>query len=289
MIVIRAMGITVPKDDKILATDYEISEDINFNSFVIKIKEDKDNIYTKVIDKVLDPTKFYYARVRFLLEKEGYTYYSNVHKFKPTDVDYTELDVDMPSDISIPKVSTNCLKDIHQTSMFTIYVSNFGVVGNSSLESTSWIIEDLDGNVIWKRLNESIDKSFIDVNDIVLKDNSVYRIKVMFHSSSNDHSQIGNLTILTGSGKYSKIISNLANINVEKDFIIRLSNIIDTLNNEASIMTLDGDSIIPVKNLTGDKNIITIPANTLKKDNRYIIKIKTNLDNVYTFYQISTY
>ena len=75
---------------------------------------------------------------------------------------------DISLELGIPIVNTfvgvkpcDVLK--HDATAFTIVAGGFDVIGNATHKSTSWIIEDIYGNVVWCSLEDELNKESIFV------------------------------------------------------------------------------------------------------------------------------
>lgn len=289
-VVVRLHNILLPDNVTHIATDYEVATDLLFNNIILSSIADSDNLTVKIFNDVLDPTIAYYSRTRCLLST-GYTYYSNVSKFTPKDVDRIEFDVDMPTILGIPSIVTSGSLTQHPVTMFNIAVSGFTAVGTATHEFTTYIIETLDGSVIWKK-EKSSNLTSIDVNDLVLKANTVFRLNVIFHASSGDVSQVGTVTFKTGINKHVSVITNLNEMDLDFDNEIRLIKKTGITHVEYNILHVKDGFITTIlsETLTGSEMFnLPIPKDTLRLNNKYILKIKTSLDSVYYVNQFTTF
>ena len=289
-VVVRVHNILLPDNVTHIATDYEVATDLLFNNIVLSSIRDEVNLTVKIYNDILDPTISYYSRTRCLLST-GYAYYSNVSKFTPKDVERIEFDVDMPSILGIPRVTTSGSLTQHPTTMFSVSVSGFTAVGTATHEYTTYIIETLDGNVLWKKEKSSL-LTNIEINDLVLKANTVYRLNVLFHASSGDVSQVGTTTFKTGINKHVNVITNLNELDLDFNNEIRLVKKANVTYVEYHILHVkDGviTSILDRTITTSDMFTLPVLKGTLKLNNKYILKIKTSLDSVYYVNQFTTF
>lgn len=289
-VVVRVHNILLPDNVTHIATDYEVATDLLFNNIVLSSIRDEVNLTVKIFNDILDPTISYYSRTRCLLST-GYTYYSNVSKFTPKDVERIEFDTDMPTILGIPKITMGGDLTRHPTTMFNVTVSGFTTVGTATHEYTTYVMETLDGVVIWKK-EKSSQLTSIEINDLVLKANTVYRLNVLFHASSGDVSQVGTTTFKTGINKNVNVITNLNELDLDFDNEIRLVKKANTTYVEYHILHVkDGviTSILDKTITTSDMFTLPVPKGTLKLNNKYILKIKTSLDSVYYVNQFTTF
>ena len=291
MVVIRIGNLELGPGVTHLATDYEVATDLQFNNLIINIKADTVNLTTKVIDTILDPGIDYYCRTKCLLST-GYNYYSNIDKFRPLDIKRVDFDVDMPSALGIPRIISSSSNESHQPTLFTLLAQGFTTVGNATLESTTWLIEDIEGNVVWERVRDENNKTSIDINDIILKNDTVYRIRSIFHSTSGDSSQVGTTTIRTGNNKYTKVLTTLNNVTASELTSIRLLYKPDITHVEYEIVNLSDGVMNIIDNVvlnTGDIFVYNITPGILKDGKSYVLKVKTNLDTVWNYIPFTTY
>lgn len=290
MVVARVYNLQLEAGVTHIATDYQIATDLLFNNIVLQSNHDEVNLTTKIFNESLDPTVTYYLRTRCLLST-GYTYWNNISKFTPKDVDRIEFDTDMPTVLGVPRITSTGSLSTHPITMFSILVSGFTAVGTASHEATTYIIEDLDGVILWKR-EKSYELTSIDVNDIVLKPNTVYRINAIFHASSGDVSQVGTTTFKTGINKNVNLNTNLNELNLDTTNDIKITKKTQATYVEYSIVNIkDGviRNIYSETKTTGDIFTCTLPIGTLKSNNKYILKIKTSLDTIYYVNQFTTF
>lgn len=291
MIIVKLTGLDIPANVEHYATDYQIATDLLFRNIALESIEDRSNLHTIIYNDILDPGIKYYARARALLST-GYTIWGNIAVFTPKDVNEVELDMDMPSAIGVPVLSSSAKENIHPPTLFSLYAKGFSAIGNTKLESTSWLIEDLNGNVIWKKLYDKTNKEAITISDILLKNNNAYRARVIFNSTSRDSSQVATMTFKVGDNRYCNLITSLNNINVRENNKLRIAFKPGISHTEWEIINITDDIVTSIFRDLGsnDKYLeTTIPANYLKANQIYIVKMKTNLDEIFSYVQFSTY
>jgi hypothetical protein len=290
MVVLRIAEIALDDSVNHLATDWEVSTTQSFNNVILSSIEDHDNITSISFDQVLDPNIKYYARARALLST-GYTIWSNLDVFTPNNIYDLDKNNDLPSRISIPLITTNSDTLNHDATMFTISVTGFSVIGNSTHTATSYYIETLSGDVVWSRLNEHLNKDSILVDDIMLTNNEVYRIKAVFHSSSNDSSQIGTKTIYVKNGGDISLYTDLTNLNVTTDILLKLipSGTITNVNWEILYLKDGVSHSIWTSSVNDGTYSATVPAGTLLANTLYILRVKCNIKNIWSYYSFFTY
>lgn len=269
-----------------LYSDFEIARDSTFKkeSLALWSYRNSKNKVCMLFDEALDPNIKWYARARVMLST-GITAWTNVDVFQPEILDDIDLNTIIPSRVSTPIVTTNFPPDTHAPIMFTINAGKYVALGNNEHISTSYVIEDLSGKVIWYLLKDEINKYSIDVNNIILKAGQVYRIKVMFHALSGDTSQFGCLTIRISDNKNIALLTYLDEIDNSEDVPIELSRLTNierpTIKWEIISLVDNISSVIWSTTTDGDNyNKIVIPKYTLKHNENFILKlVVTDLEN----------
>lgn len=222
MVYLSLDSLEILSQEEHLATDWEVSDRADFSNIVLSSIEDRVNKTNIIFGTNLDPNTKWYARARALLTT-GYTELSNIYVFVPeTDV-VAATGEDIPSRIAIPLITTNSNPKDHELCLFEIYANGFTTLGNATHYATSWWIEDLDGVVIWSSLDNTIYLNKLPIVDVILKPNSVYTIKAMFHSTSNDHSPIGAYSIYTRPGADIELLNYLDNVQASEDIKLMIS------------------------------------------------------------------
>lgn len=275
MIILRLLNPHVSKNVKHEATQWQIASDISFRNLIVDTGPDKNMKTSISFNMTLDPNSVWYARARMFLST-GATVWGNVNIFTPHTQDLLDLTNDLPSKISVPQVYTSSNQKSHDVSAFTIHATGFEVVGDATHVSTSWIIEDINSKVIWSSLYNTICKNSIDIASIILKPNSVFRLKVMFHSSSNDTSPIGCYTIRTSDSRDIEVLTYLDVIDITSPLKLRIAKIEGVTNVTWEIYTIvDGISKIAIKTTTEDFSTV-IDTNILESDTLCLLKVSTD-------------
>jgi len=282
MVVLRIKELELDDQTDHLATDWEVSRTISFNDVVLRSLEDYSNKTSIVFNEILDPNIKWYARARALLTT-GYTTWGNLDVFTPKNINDLDQNEDMPSRVATPIITTDSDTTNHDSTLFTVNATGFSVVGTATHLATSWFIEDINNNVIWSKLNDEINKTSILVNNTLLKSNSIYRIKAIFHSTSNDASQISTLTIKVSGGDEVEVLTYLDGLDYGVDNVITIANITGLTNVEWEVISLDKNLSEIIWNNSTTSNYTILPANKLKDGTRYLFRIKTNISNSWKY------
>jgi len=180
------------------ATSWQISKDPLFNDVLVDKEKDKDNLLSLKVDLPLTKDDVYYSR----------------HKlhFKDNDGNEKETNWSRPSTITknsdgfsfnntiitTPRVFTEISNQNCPLGGFNIYAGKFNLfMGVGKHESTDWIIEDSEGNIIWERLNDKNNLTKIRIPANILNAGRLYVVKVRFNSDTNSSSNYGKLLLIT--------------------------------------------------------------------------------------------
>ncbi len=282
MVVLRIKELELDDQTDHLATDWEVSRTISFNDVVLRSLEDYSNKTSIVFNEILDPNIKWYARARALLST-GYTTWGNLDVFTPKNINDLDQNEDMPSRVATPTITTDSNTTNHDSTLFTINATGFSVVGTATHLATSWFIEDINNNIIWSKLNDETNKTSILVNNTLLKSNSIYRIKAIFHSTSNDASQISTLTIKVAGGDEVEVLTYLDGLDYTVDNVITIANVVGLTNVDWEVISLDKNLSEIIWNNSTISNYTILPANKLKDSTRYLFRIKTNISNSWKY------
>jgi len=275
-----------------IATDYQIATDKLFptGSIVVESLDNSVNLTQIMFDIALDPTIKYYGRIRVRLST-GYTAWGNVDIITPTDINNIALDIAIPSSISSPVITLTDPIDKFPLTGFTIGVSGFSSVGTSVHTHTSYSIEDINGTVIWRQDKDGVNINSIHVNGIVLDKNSAYRIKAMFHSSSNDVSQVTTTTVVTENNKFINLTTNIniTDVTIDNIFnIVPVSGLTSTTFSLYNVINGETNSVI-LDTVNPNPLNIVIPIGSLAINNIYLLVISSNLETDKKYIPFSTY
>lgn len=261
-----------------VATDWQISREESFATRELESIQDKVNKSAIIWNDILDPNVKWYARARALLST-GYTIWGNVDIFRPENDDYIDAIEDIPTRISIPQISTNSDQNLHDTTLFTIVANGYDVIGTASHVATTWIIEDIDSNVVHASVYDTNNLSTYVLKNVILSDNSIYRIKAMFHSTTGDISPIGSYLIKTSQTSEITLLTYLDYVEVGDPINLRLYPIEGVTEVTWELVSLYKElnqTVWTNKSRDTDPFNIEMPTVGLLGDNIYILKITTN-------------
>lgn len=288
MVILNINELKLDDQQNHIASEYEVADNKAFYKPILASGVDNVNLRGIVFNDILDPNIKYYGRARALLNT-GWCEWGNIDVFIPTAIeDLNQID-ELPTKVSIPILVTTCDANAHDTTLFNIYATGFSVVGTANHLSTSWFIEELlTGKVIWKRLEDDTNKASIYVNDIILEDDTAYRIRAMFNTNSNDSSQISTRTIKTGTNSLVELSEYLDDITVTIDNELSIGIIDGCTNLEWEVLYCKDNVVSSIWYTTTKDFSVVLPANTLVKSELYILRIKDNVSNLWKYYTFST-
>lgn len=288
--VIRITELDLHPDVMHISTDYQISTDELFGTILAESIDDRKHLTDIVFNIVLDPEIKYYARARVRLST-GYTAWGNVDMFTPENINDIALNLDLPTLVGIPIITLDEPNDNFPLSLFNISVSGFAVNSSSKHVSTTYIIETIDGDLVWSSKFNEYYRDSIFVDNILLKKNEVYRIKAMFHTSSGDVSQLSTVTVKTMDNETIQLNEPLISLDVNVDNNLHLLHIPNMSSSTLNIYaTIDNTSVKVFEYISqDDPTLLHIPIGTLLPDVNYFITITVDIvEN--TMYDIfSTY
>ena len=292
MVILRIKELQLEEDKQHIATDWQVSDTLNFSNILLESIEDRNSLYTKIFHTNLDPKVQYYGRARALLST-GYTYWGNLDVFNVEDTVDIGRSEDMPTRVGIPIVNTfvgvkpcDVLK--HDATAFTIVAGGFDVIGNATHKSTSWIIEDIYGNVVWCSLEDELNKESIFVENIILRADKVYRIKVMFHTTSDDASQIATKTIKVAGGSEIEIYTDLDLVYPSRPLDIRVFEVPGATKYTWEILSVLNGSTKVLWHEETTTPYVRLRAYALEPVKNYILRVKTDISNTYLYINILT-
>lgn len=212
-----ALQLDNPAD--LIKSKFELSDTRNFSN-IISESESSLHKYAVMFNVDLDPSKTYYARARCMLTT-GWTHYTNldVVDIKLSGMTGYKNSV-IPSRISTPIISTNSLQDKHDITNFKIHAKGFDRVGLSTHNKTIYFITNVNNDVVWYHISD-INLTEVEVDNTILKENEIYKVNVIFGSSSNDFSQVANMTIVTGGNTNIKYLSS-RDMKLNYDFPVKV-------------------------------------------------------------------
>lgn len=220
MLVLRLKNIDQTRNVDWIYTNWEISTAKNFerSKIIFSSYEDRVNKSSIFVEMTLNPGTKYYARAQVFTNKGAHKW-TNLDVWTHKAFDDLENQSDLPSRVNSPDITTDSIVNDHIPTGFYIICKEFAAIGDATHAATSYWIETLDGKVIWKNLLNEISKDKILVNDIILDNSKVYRIKAVFHASSGDTSQIATKTIFVNAKSSDANVIRVSKAILNADFV----------------------------------------------------------------------
>lgn len=311
MIICSILELDLPDNQTVKATDWQVSDKKDFSNIVCQSLNDTENLLNIVFtDNIEDAGVTLYGRARVLTEA-GWSAYNNLDIIQTSTEDDS---YNLPVRISPPRLFTTIYGNLelrkenndisyldHPLTMF--YITNnksYAVIGDSQHIATTWYIEDIDGNVVWKSIRDSINLDTILVDNIILEENKIYVARCILHSDTNDNSDVSSYRFSTTSIKNKALYTWLNNT---------MNNLPDGYSEGFSItFPIDADlgskatrytklyqnkdgrlTLVTEINLTDNNRTLTYRAGQIVKDKLYTIFFKTKDTDQYDLITFSTY
>lgn len=195
-------------DDNIkhTATSWQVAKDPSFSndSLLVNKGKDEDNLLSLYVDLPLTKDDIYYTRHKLHFDDGSETVWSRPAVITK-DGDGFSFNNTI---ITTPKVYSEVGNVDVLLGRFKIYTDDYRLfMGVGEHESTDWIIEDSEGNIVWERLEDRVNKTEIKLPANLLKANKMYIVKVRFRSNTNSWSNFGRLVLITT--KYDEITEEI--------------------------------------------------------------------------------
>ena len=288
--VIRLTELDITPDILHISTDYQVATDKLFGNIVATATDDHENLTEKVFNIELDPSIKYYARARVRLST-GYTAWGNVDLFTPDNINDIAIDLDLPTLVGIPRITLDDANDNFPLSLFNINVSGFVVNSTAKHTATTYIIETVDGDLVWSSHYNEYERDSIFVDNVILKKDAIYRIKAMFHVSSGDVSQISTVTVKTMTGDAIQLVEDIVYLDPLVDNTLHILYIPHLGSSTLNVYTIESTSSSKVfEYITqGDPTVLKIPIGTLVSSKNYFITISTDVTTDILYKTFTTY
>lgn len=275
--------ISADNNTEVIAMDWQICGGTNFDTPILESKNDNKNLSSITFTTI--PTEPWKARARAQLKKTGWTDWSYLDTMSYAKANENSKTIAIPSKIATPQITTSSLPSNHEAILFTIFANGFSVNSNASHSATTWFIEDVNENIIWSSLKDTINLTQIEFKSMMLRNNNVYRIRAMFHSSSGDVSNIASYTVLVGGSAVMELLTYLDNVDYTRNNTIEAVSIdpdssVTSVDWQIISLTNDYAEVIFSKTTTGPAyGTMTIPAYTLTNSTSYILKLRPSNNN----------
>ena len=291
MIKLKLQEIDISSGNSILSVSWEVATTKTFDagSIVAKSEDDTVNKSQIIFNKELDVTKTYYARARAILAIGGYTPWGNVDIFIPKETDTIGLGIDSPTALSAPELFTSSIVNNHVSTMFEIFIGNVVGIGDSQITEVTYFIETITSDVVWSRKVNTGNMASVMVDDIILRNERIYRLRAIVKTSSNDLTPVVTKTIYVGSA-YSKLLNTFSDITVENDYVLKVAPVVNVSSVNYKIFGYSNGTIEEIFNSINSTSYpfdCVVPGNTLKKGGSYLFYVKSNMDEVPVYYSVT--
>jgi len=260
------------------STDWQVADDLQFTNIIAESIGDVTNRSSILFDVRLSSTTKYYARSRVLLST-GYTAWSNIDIFTPSDITDSGVNAPIPSLVTLPTISITGGPSAVTLMNPVITLGSISTTNGAQHMSTTYLIEDMNGAPVWLSAKDVPGKTSKTIPIGKLTENTMYRLRILVHVDSEDTSQLCTYTFKTENRTHGLVISSLASISpiVDKVIDVNIQYGITYANATLYSMLNGNATLAGTYNGAGaNSNIITIPATSLKPLSTYLLHISTN-------------
>lgn len=293
------LELQINDQDEHIATTWEIATDKAFTNIIASSLDDTVNKLRIVFDKLTpEPGREYYGRARVRTRNRGWGNYKNIDIIEVEKEDSIESLYVLPSRIGVPSISTSC-SDYQNHSLvdFTISVTGYSVLSEAKHTATSWYIEDIERNIIWKSEYNMQNLNSIDIYNVTLNTNTIYRFRACFHSETNDISDCSALTIKTISDKNivlkiwleNKLVSSVTDYTQAIEFNYPFEEDMTDVYIQILKMNSVANSTVFNTHLDKSNSVLRIGAGVLENDCCYMVKYRTSTNDEWEVLMFSTY
>ena len=268
----------LPSGYSIVSTTWQVAKNKDFipSSIVAESIENAVNKLNIQFDIDLELGVKYFARCRVIYNK-GFSNYSNINVFIAKDLNEIELDVFAPTKVSRPTITILPDIDDKPISLLEFRGGAFTTKYNIEQESASWILEDIDGKVVWDRINDSVNLNSIKL-PIALKENSAYRLLVSYRGKNNNESQFAIKTFATGKNQVA-LKGDLKSVPAGVDLVFNLDINTAGLFSVAYELYAAGGNLVKSRTILASEGINmaswTVEGKLISRDVDYMLYVKT--------------
>lgn len=275
-----------------ISTNWQVSRVPNFtltDQLIAQSLDDKVNLleYRPDVDIVTNGSVYARVQYNFLNTVDNTKSSSNWSKIIP--INSTQKGIKMSGTVvATPSVKVNIAYNGVDFSNLILEGSNFLLyTGAGNHKSTTWRIKDINGNVLWSRVDEEVYLTKIEVDSSFLEANKIYIVTVEYNTDVNISSLEGKALLNTNTNT-----NNLFNLKPIGDLVANRRTYFElfiNIRNYASvdIIIKDNNGITVDSNLDQATRTPYIDNNNLLPYHKYTILARIKLrDNSYTNYSI---
>lgn len=193
--------IELEQGDELVAVNWQVARSKNFKEIVAKSENDTTNLRVIVFSDITPKYgEEWYARAMIRTKLRGWSVWVGVDIITLNREDSLNNITALPSAISTPNLITTSFSslkqrdpkidityDKHPLTGFYLNVENsFKALGDAKLVATSWWMEDLNDQVVWKRIYDTKNLESVRFDGIILDREKIYRVRAVFHSDTKD-------------------------------------------------------------------------------------------------------
>lgn len=188
----------------VLATSYQVSRLPDFNKteyIIVNDIEDTKNLFYKEFPINIDKYETLYVRTKF--HYSDIKYQDDWSPIVPLKGEQVGIKLS-GTIVSTPKVNTSISYDNINTGEIIVTTSDMRLYSGAGIhKSSSWILADIDGNEIYKRLKDEDNLTSFNIDARLIKPAKAYIMKVRHHTDTNADSNYGKSIIITSTDETS--------------------------------------------------------------------------------------
>lgn len=218
---------------------------------------DEVNKVSKLFTDVFEVGKVYYVTLS-MVRTDGPTISTKPYEITVLANDATYGTLPMPSVVDTPTVTLG--HDLNNVPNSNILVrgSEFSVLGNAEHDKSHWWLIDDANNIIWKSMDDHINRSSILIDSVVLSNNKIYTIYVIYVGTNNDVSGNGSLTFGVTDEASLVLIGDLNNNRYGDPIATSLISPDPAMT--SFTYTLYGDNNVSIYTETNNTGVVSIPG-----------------------------
>ena len=187
--------------DELIAVNWHISRTRNFKEIVARSENDTVNLRVIVFSDITPRYgEEWYGRAMIRTKQRGWNKWISVDIITLNREDSLNNITALPSPVSTPNLITTKFSSLkervpkddilhtnHPLTNFHLNVENsFKVIGEAKLVATSYWIEDINDQVVWKRIYDTKNLTSVKFNGFILDREKIYRARAVFHTNTQD-------------------------------------------------------------------------------------------------------
>ena len=285
MVVLYIPHIDLPSGWTHQSTDWQIANNPAFTktSIVKESLNDEKNLTSITFDVNMEADEILYARARVICDK-GVFAWSTIDVIKVEDFIKVATDTPVATLINKPIIHLAYPNNNFPTTFFRIKTDPMSSTNHADHVETTYFITDLKGNsYYYASTQDDLNNKLVD--EIMLPENKLFLVSVMFKSSSNDTSPVATEAIYVKHVKKIELQTDVSNIDPSKDLAIAIKDINNFDSMEVRIYEAGLDIEDMLFQTTQESLSVVVPSSTFDglTNSRMLIAIQVKYkDDTYS-------